>query len=89
MNIPVADLAAWRTTHPLECAWNALHYAPWYGLSRHSDQHRNMRYREMHRIMQQRYSPRPKGKGNKAERRAKAQWLANRASMFSWPQDCL
>ena len=71
--LPADLLPRWRQSHPLEAVWNRL-FAPYL--------ERRARFRH---FMQQRYMDHGKrGKGNKANRRAKA--LYADPGLLFWPE---
>ena len=78
--LPASQIADWRTTHPLEAVWNIA-----IGTNRGRPHHRLQARRELRHIMQQRYMDHGKrGKGSKANRRAKA--LYADPGLLFWPE---
>ena len=72
---PASQIDTWRTAHPLEAVWNIA-----IGTNRGRLHHRLQAQRELRHVMHQRYMDYGRrGKGNKANRRAKALYTR------SWP----
>lgn len=80
---PAAQIDPWRATHTLEAVWNIA-----IGTTRGRPHHRLQARRELRHFLRQRYMDHGRrGKGNRANRRAKA--LYNDPGLLFWPDYCL